>query len=273
MNPIDALIQSVMIPIIRFFHGSLPWHNYGLAIVCLTVLVKTLLFPLNVKQFSSMRIMQRLQPKLRELQEAHKDDPAAMQAKMMELYKEHNTTPLSGCMPVLFQLPVLFALYGSLNDKNLIASIKAAADSESSFLFIRDLLAVGIKTGSTLHWDNIALIAIFAFTSWMTQKMMMTNPNDPFQRQMLFMSPLMAPLFGYLMPSGVLLYIVVSGLVTIVQYTYLLRRFPPDPSLATQTTFGPGFGMPKPGAPGVVDVKAEPAPGPNRAQRRHGGAS
>lgn len=195
-----------------------------------------------------------------------------MQLKMMELYKEHNTTPLSGCLPVLFQLPILFALYGSLNDKALIASIKSAPHAESSFLFIRDLLAVGLKTGNVLHWDNILLIAFFAMTSWLTQKMMMTNPNDPFQKQMLFLSPLMAPLFGYLMPSGVLLYIVVSGLVTIIQYAYLLRRFPPDPSLATQMTFGPGFGLPKSDSSDVVDVKAEPSPGPNRAQRRHGGA-
>ena len=103
--------------------------------------------------------------------------------------------------------------------------------------------------------------------------MMMTNPNDPFQRQMLFMSPLMAPLFGYLMPSGVLLYLVISGLFTIVQYAILIRRYPPDPSLATQTTFGPGFGGLGQSSPGTVDVKAEPRQGPNRAQRRQGGAS
>ncbi len=245
MNPIDYLRDVVMIPIITFFHDFVPPHNWGLAIVFLTLAVKFSLYPLTARQFSNMRVMQKLQPRLKELQEKHKGDPQKLQVEMMELYKQHNTTPFGGCLPILIQIPILFALYASLTAPKMIETLHLAPRGEKSLLFIQDLLANGVveklltspaldPTAQTVyHWDNLVLIALFTATSYLTQKIMTTNPDDPMQRQMLLIAPLMGPMIGWVLPSGVLLYLVVSGVFTIGQYFVLLRQFPPDPTAAT----------------------------------------
>ncbi len=239
-----------MIPVITFFHDSVPPHNWGLAIVLLTLTVKLVLYPLNAKQFKSMRVMQQLQPRFKALQEQYKDKKSPeqmqeMQAKMMGLYKEHNTTPLSGCLPLLVQLPVLMALYYSMIAPVIIDAIYLGPSWERSFIFIRSLLNMGAyetyvtapllapHTYSLIHWDNVALIAIYTITSYVTQKTMTTNPDDPMQKQMLLMSLMLGPLFGMFMPSGVLLYIVVSSAFTIGQYQILQRQFPKDGASTT----------------------------------------
>ncbi|MBM3267371.1 MAG: membrane protein insertase YidC [Candidatus Sericytochromatia bacterium] len=259
MNPIDYLRDAVMIPIITFFHDFVPPHNWGLAIVLLTLSVKFALYPLTARQFANMRVMQKLQPKLKELQEKHKGDPQKLQLEMMELYKQHNTTPFGGCLPIFIQIPILFALYASLTAPQMIETLHLAPHGEKSLLFIRDLLANGVVEKMLLapaaappvqtvyHWDNLVLIALFTLTSYVTQKIMTTNPDDPMQRQMLLIAPLMGPMIGWVLPSGVLLYLVVSGVFTIGQYVVLLRQFPPDPTAVPAT-----------GPQGVKTLEAEP---------------
>lgn len=265
-----------MIPIITFFHDAVPPHNWGLAIVLLTLVVKIALYPLNAKQFRSMRVMQRLQPRFKELQEQYKDKKSPeqmqeLQAKMMALYKEHNTTPLSGCLPLLIQLPVLMALYYAMIAPKIIDAIYLGPASERSFLFIKNLLNVGLyesyvtaplvnpSTYWVIHWDNLALIALYTATSYLTQKMMTTNPDDPMQRQMLVMSLMLGPLFGMFMPSGVLLYIVVSSAFTIVQYQILQRQFPKEEEPALAAAGGSSAGTKvTPAAPAPVKSVTEP---------------
>ncbi|MBM3274334.1 MAG: membrane protein insertase YidC [Candidatus Sericytochromatia bacterium] len=279
MNPIDYLRDAMMIPIITFFHDYVPPHNWGLAIVLLTITVKLILYPLTARQFSNMRVMQKLQPMLKELQEKYKGDPQQLQLKMMELYKDHNTTPFGGCLPILIQIPVLFALYASLTAPAMIETLHQAPPYEKSFLFIRDLLANGVvekflegpwmspASVTVYHWDNLVLIALFTLTSYLSQRIMTTNPDDPMQRQMLIMAPLMGPMIGWVLPSGVLLYIVVSSIFTIGQYAVLLKQFPMDaaPAAATPATAG-GSGKPvktleaQPKAPEKAKAAATPVP-------------
>lgn len=108
--------------------------NYGLAIVALTVIIRMILWPLNVKQQRSMRQMQTLQPKLRAIQERYKSDPQKMQMKLMEFYKEHKFNPMGGCLPLLIQMPVFILLYSALMSPQFI---QIAGDSQ--FLFIKRL--------------------------------------------------------------------------------------------------------------------------------------
>ena len=287
MNPVSYLVDSVMIPLITFFHDQIPPHNYGLAIVFLTLAVKFALYPLAQRQFVNMRQMQRLQPMLKAMQDEFKakqqeakDQAEKLQlqqeftARMTGFYKEHNANPASGCLTLVIQLPVLWALYASLRSPQLIERLVSPA--ARTFLFIKDLLASGINSPTDLdfcgsartlatglvtqstklhncvppqvplhlhiaasfHWDNVILIALFTVTSYVTQRMMTTNPNDPMQRQMLIMGPLMGPLIGWALPSGLLLYFVVSGLFTVGQYFILLRRFPAQPVAAMPPTGG-----------------------------------
>jgi len=108
--------------------------NYGLAIVALTIIIRMILWPLNVKQQRSMRQMQTLQPKLKAIQERYKSDPQKMQMKMMEFYKEHKFNPMGGCLPLLIQMPVFILLYSALMSPQFI---QIAGDSQ--FLFVKRL--------------------------------------------------------------------------------------------------------------------------------------
>src|ERR1044072_174678 len=98
-----------MFYLIRFLHGILG--NFGLAILAVTVIVKAVFFPLASRSFASMAAMRRVQPEMKSIQERFKEDRAAQQQAMMELYKKEKINPLAGCLPILVQIPVFFSLY------------------------------------------------------------------------------------------------------------------------------------------------------------------
>ncbi|HBN10060.1 MAG TPA: hypothetical protein DD435_15950 [Cyanobacteria bacterium UBA8530] len=221
MNPIDILAKEIMLPIIGFFFGLT--HSYGWSIVLLTVTVRMAMLPLTASQFKSAKTMQRLQPKLQEVQKRYKDKPEEMQKQLMLFYKEHNYNPFSSCLPVLIQMPFLFALYATLISETFKHTIAG-----QGFLFIQDLARVGMNSASGLHWDSIVMLLLFGGTTFVTQKMMTTNPDDPTQKQMLVTMPLMITvMFAFFpVPAGVLLYIVASNFITLGQNYFLLQWSP-----------------------------------------------
>ena len=140
--------------------------NYGLAIIVLTIIVRLILWPLSVSQQRSMRKMQTLSPKLKEIQNRYKNDPQTMQRKMMEFYKEHQFNPFGGCLPLLLQLPIFILLYQAL-----ISPMFIQTAGDSSFLFIKRLDATlrshsgkphdgifGVNPGDTFSTSNTAKV-------------------------------------------------------------------------------------------------------------------
>jgi len=224
---IDFLINSLMMPLLAFFHDATG--SYGWAIVFLTLTIKTALLPLTYKSIKSSLDMQRIQPQLKELQAKYKDKPEVLNKKMMEFYKENKFNPLSGCLPLLVQLPVFIALYSTFVSEEFK---KMAIQSGPSFLFIKDLTQSTIfqkateSIQATTHYDNIVLIAIFGVTMFISQKMMITNPDDPMQKQMLYMMPVMITTMFFFVPvpSGALLYMVVSNFIGIGQNVFVLNK-------------------------------------------------
>src|SRR4051795_8493385 len=105
-------IAKPLASLLAFFYGLIP--SYGIAIVLLTVAIMLLLTPLTVKSTRSMLAMQRLQPEIKRLQQQHKNDRQALNEAMMAFYKEHNVNPVGGCLPMLLQMPVFFALYEAI---------------------------------------------------------------------------------------------------------------------------------------------------------------
>lgn len=134
--------------------------NYGIAIIVLTIIVRMFLWPLNVSQQRSMRMMQTLQPKLKAIQERYKNDPQKMQMKMMEFYKEHKFNPMGGCLPLLVQMPVFILLYSALMSPQFIQIA-----GNSKFLFINRLdttlrASAGISNDGVMgasKYDNFIL--------------------------------------------------------------------------------------------------------------------
>lgn len=123
--------------------------NYGWAIILLTVVIRIAMWPLGVSQQRSMKMMQTLQPKLKAIQDRYKSDPQTMQRKMMEFYKEHKFNPMSGCFPLLLQMPIFILLYSALMSPQFI---QAAGDSQ--FLFVKGLNET-LKTTAGISYDGI----------------------------------------------------------------------------------------------------------------------
>lgn len=123
--------------------------NYGLAVILFTVVIRLLMWPLSVSQQRSMKMMQTLQPKLKAIQDRYKNDPQTMQRKMMEFYKEHKFNPMSGCFPLLLQMPIFILLYSALMSPQFIA---IAGNSE--FLFIKGLNET-LRTTAGISYDGI----------------------------------------------------------------------------------------------------------------------
>ncbi|MEO1648680.1 MAG: membrane protein insertase YidC [Pseudomonadota bacterium] len=201
--------------------------NFGVAIIGLTLLIRGVLFPIAQKQFASMAAMKAVQPKMKAIQERYKDDKQLQQQKIMELYKEEKVNPLAGCLPLLIQIPIFFALY-----KVLILSIEMRHEP---FLYIRDLSApdpatllnlFGLLPFEVTGFLGIGVLAVLlGVTMWLTFKL---NPSamDPMQQQIFNLMPwflmfVMAPF-----AAGLLIYWVTSNILTLAQQKYLYSQHP-----------------------------------------------
>lgn len=208
---------TVLADTLRFFYGFTG--DWGLAIVLLTVAVRVVLLPLTVKQTRSMYEMQALQPKLRELQAKYKNDKEKLQKEMMKFYSEHKVNPFGGCLPLLLQLPIFFALF------RMLITVKELQGA-STFGIANLTLAPGQLAGK-LGADPLMvvpyflLILVMVVTTYIPQRMITTDPQQ--QKTMLFMTAFMA-FIAWRLPAGVLLYWATTNVWTIAQQYVTLRR-------------------------------------------------
>ncbi|OPZ58111.1 MAG: Membrane protein insertase YidC [Deltaproteobacteria bacterium ADurb.Bin510] len=178
--------------------------GYGLAIIVITLAVKLLFWPLTHHHTNSMRRMQALQPQLKELREKYKEDPQKLYRKQAELFKENKVSQLGGCLPMLLQLPVFFALF---------VTFRGAIElRHASFLWSADLSMPDDVFGLPLR----PLAILMGATMFLQQKMTPSTGDPQQQRMMNFMSIFFIFLF-YGMPSGLTLYWTVSQILSIVQ--------------------------------------------------------
>jgi len=197
-----AVIAKPLLHSLKLFYGYL--HNYGLAIIVITVILKILFFPLTHKSYKSMKQMQKLQPKMQELKDKFKDDRDALNRSVMELYKTHKVNPLGGCLPMVVQIPVFFGLY-----KALMFSIELR---QAPFYFwLQDLSAKDPYYVTPI---------IMGATMFIQQKMTPTN-MDPIQAKMMLALPVVFTAMFLNFPSGLVLYWLVNNILTIAQQMYI----------------------------------------------------
>jgi YidC/Oxa1 family membrane protein insertase len=188
----------------------------GIAIIVFTILVRTGMLPLSIKQIQSQKAMMTLQPKLKELQKRYEGDRAKLGQAQIQLYKEAGVNPLAGCLPMAIQMPIWFALYSALiNLSHNEESFK------SSFLWIHSLAAPAMPTfGDVSTWPLVILPVLTADTQWVVQKMSTMPTTDPQQQQMNRMMefmPFMFLMFSFQVASGLTVYWVISNIYSIVQ--------------------------------------------------------
>lgn len=246
-------IEQLFLQILVFFHQYTG--NYGWDIILLTLLIRLILFPITMISIRSMKGMQALQPRIKEIQAKYKgsQDPKSkekMNLELMKIYKEGGVNPMLGCLPMLLQLPVFIALYQVLRDPYangflLVNSnffgmdLSTAAFNRLSPEFLGSLnlclpgmvnltpLGIGFFHNTYLYLPTIVLVAFFLVTMFFQQKSMQMDPN---QAGTMMMMNVMFAFIGFTIPSGVLLYWDISNLIQIVQQKFTGSLTPAAPA-------------------------------------------
>jgi len=205
-------------------------QSYGWSIVILTALIKLVFYPLTKKQFESMKKMKELQPALKEIQTRNKQNPQQLQKEMMELYRKHKVNPLAGCLPLLVQMPFLIGLFIALNGATFKEIIQTPG-IQAGFLWMSDiskpdplnlLSLVGLAT--IFHLSILPILV--GVSTFLTQKMMSGSGADPQTEKMLaIFIPGMMFFVSAKMPSGVLIYWVISNFATVLQQLQMTMSF------------------------------------------------
>jgi YidC/Oxa1 family membrane protein insertase len=244
-------IHSALTPLF----GANTGVNWGLSIVLLVIIIRLLLFPLFRKQIHTQRKMTELQPKVKELQAKHKGDRERLNQELMALYRENGANPLMGCLPLLLQMPVFFALFRVLryiteDHSNGVFHYGWTASEVESAAHAKIFgvpLAVGFSSSTNLvhkfgadptHVRIVTVIAIIimAATTFITQRQMIVrnaasgNPMAQQQKIMLYVLPPMFALFGLNFQMGVLLYWVTSNIWSMGQQFFVIRAMHPPAS-------------------------------------------
>jgi YidC/Oxa1 family membrane protein insertase len=277
-------IHSGMAPIFGAGSGA----SWALSIVLLTMAMRLLLFPLFVKQIKSQRAMSALQPQMKELQAKYKNDKERLNQEMMALWKEAGTNPFAGCLPIIVQIPVFFALFRVLNSlhPDKAGHYKAhfdgiltqhltqqAANAKIFGVPIGASFSSSTHTLGLLHASatstkvlSIILIVVMAATTFITQRQLMARNKatgaaamPANQQTLLYVLPLIFAVFGLKFPLGVLLYWLTTNLWSMGQQAVVIRRM--DNPGTTGAAAAPASGPSGP-APGAKPVRPAPAPAP-----------
>lgn len=244
--------QFVYIPIYNllvFVYDFLPFNDFGVAIIIVTLIIKFLLVPLSRKQIESQKKMTELQPKIKELQKKHKDDKEKQSQALMELYKTNKSNPFSGCLPMIVQLVFLIAIYRvlfNISQANLMVDgnilydfIKNPGQIGKMFLGLVDLsTAINLGNITFSEVPKMILVILAALSQFFQTKMLMAkqkvvvNPqkdekpdfSQMMSKQMLFLGPLLTLFIGVKFPSGLALYWLVSTVFMIVQQYFLEKK-------------------------------------------------
>lgn len=194
-------------------------HNYGIDIILLTILIKIIFYPLSVKSYKSMKEMQKLQPQIAKLKEKYKDDKQKVNQEMMEMYKRKGVNPMGGCLPMIIQIPVFFALYKALSG--------AIELRHAPFMFwINDLSAPEDLFSFTVMGFTIPiriLPLIMGITQMIQQKMTPTSV-DPMQEKMMLFMPIFFTFLFWGFPAGLVLYWLVNNVISIGQQYYINKK-------------------------------------------------
>ena len=282
MNP-WTLLQQALGATLAFFYSLIP--NYGVAIILLTVAVSLLLFPLTLKQTRSMKAMQEIQPEVKRLQKELKGDREELNKQRMALYQERGVNPAAGCLPLLLQMPIWFALFrvlqvdvsdGVLSPDNIIPSssklAEGLADGKTNFLSMdlsispSDSIGEGLVTALP-YLVLIALVVVFGFyQQYQTTRRRKDDPNatqtpqaQGMQTAMKVM-PLVLGFVSWAFPTGLVLYFAVSSLFRIGQQSLMLHLDERDTAAAQSEG----------GAAPIAEAEPKPkkGPAPNTSKKR-----
>ncbi len=219
-SPIVNVLGSVLL----FFHGTLG-VEWWLSIALLTVVIRTLLFPLTIRQVKSMRAMQELRPEMERIRTEYKDDPQEQQKELMKLYQESGVNPLGGCLPILIQMPIFIGVFYVIRkfggSAGIIGGGGGAAGTQPSF-----------QEGGILWFTNLSahdpyfILPIISAITLLLAMEISSASMEPQQRWIMRLLPIVVTFFTWTFPAGLFMYWITSNLVTMVQ-NYLIYHHGP----------------------------------------------
>lgn len=216
-----------------FLYNVIPGNDFGIAIIALTGIIRLTFFPLTVKTILSQRALTKINPKIKEIKEKHKNNAQAQSAAIMGLYKEHNINPLSGCLPLIIQLPILIALYKAFG---------AGFKEESLGLLYSFINNPGMINPISFGFIDITTRSIplalitGAFQYFqLKQNNAFVNKNDDsgggqkelqaLNKQMLYFFPIMIIIIGWNLPAGLLFYWLTTTLFSLMEQVYIKKAY------------------------------------------------
>ncbi len=202
---IFGFISKPLLKLLKLMHGLLG--NWGLAIIGMTIIVRGFLLPFNVISFKSAQAMQRIKPQMDAVREKYKNDPMRLNKETMALMKEQKANPISGCLPMLVQIPIFFALWRAI-------SSSVELYQQPFFGWITDLSS---------HDSFFILPILMGITMFLQQKLT-PSTMDPMQAKILSFMPIIFSLFMITLPSGLTLYNFISALFGVIQQYFLLKQ-------------------------------------------------
>lgn len=232
-----APISRLLVKILNAIGGAVG--NYGLAIILVTLLVKTILHPLTRKAMVSGHKMQKIQPLMKQIRERYKNDPQKLNQETMRLFREHEVSPMGGCLPMLIQMPIFLALYGAFS--------RGFVFRQASFLWIQDLSHPDrLLTWDTeiplLSWvtgNSLNLLPLLYLGLNLLQMRMQPQSDDPQiqqQQQMMKFMPIFFVFLFYSMPAGLVLYFAVQSLYSLLEQWIIKRGLEREESPAAYRT-------------------------------------
>ena len=229
-NPIIGWLANILRFFLDFFYRLIP--NYGVAIILLTVLIKILFFPLTQKSFESTSKMSMLSPKIEELKKKHQGKPEKLNQEMMALYRKEGVNPVGGCLPLLLQMPIFFALFELLNNAFDLRGAPFIAPWIGDLSAPESLLPFGF-TIPLLTWDELRILPFLMLGTTLLQSRISQNPGatQTQMKMMMYAMPIFFFFILYSMPSGLVIYWTMQNVLSIAQQLYIndrRRRAGPD---------------------------------------------
>lgn len=230
-----VIFYQPILNLVVFLYNTIPGSDLGIAVIALTVIIKLALYPLTKKSLQGQKALQDLQPKIDELKKKYADKKDEMGRAMLELYKENKVNPFSSCLPLLIQLPFLWAVF-----KVLRSSLDAGAlNALYPFVHRPEIINTTLLGLTDLSKPNIVLAVLAGLSQFWQAKSMMTkkpavkgegsadeNMAAIMNKQMLYMMPILTIIIGIKLPGGLTLYWFVMTLVQVLQQYWMFRKKP-----------------------------------------------
>lgn len=223
------LLYRPLLNLVVFLYNIIPGHDFGLAIIVLTAVVRVVFLPLTVKSVLSQRALNKINPKVKEIKEKHKNNPTGQQAAILQLYKDNNVNPVAGCLPLLVQFPILIALYQVFN---------SGFKPENLTLLYSFIHNPGLVNEIFIGIVNITkpnyLLTIMAGALQFLQARQMADSNKnaemskemtALNSQMLYFFPIIIIIIGWNLPAGLMLYWITTTALSIAEQVYIKHKY------------------------------------------------